>query len=138
MEIKLNSRHVHPWIFMVLIIPFGVVSGYVAVTLACQLQRSGVSVGQIAALVALGVLPHTWKFFWAPVIDVTLNQKKWHLLRVTTPFLKKSCVFSGTTRSGWCLSTGRRCPNHSPPTRFSNQGVGLGHEESGRGRCPGA
>ncbi|MFI5381286.1 MAG: MFS transporter, partial [Tepidisphaerales bacterium] len=76
----MSSRHVHPWVFMVLIIPFGVVSGYVAVTLAYQLQRTGVSVGQIAALVALGVLPHTWKFFWAPVIDVTLNQKKWYLL----------------------------------------------------------
>ncbi len=64
---------------MVLIIPFGVVFGYVAVTLAYQLKQSGASVGQVAALAALGVLPHTWKFFWAPVIDLTWNQKKWYL-----------------------------------------------------------
>ncbi len=76
----MSSRHVHPWVFMVLIIPFGVVSGYVSVTLAYQLKQAGVSVGQVAGLVALSVLPHTWKFFWAPVIDATLDQKKWYLL----------------------------------------------------------
>ena len=76
----MNSRHVHPWVFMVLIIPFGVVSGYVSVTLAYQLKQAGVSVGQVAGLVALSVLPHTWKFFWAPVIDTTLDQKQWYLL----------------------------------------------------------
>jgi PAT family beta-lactamase induction signal transducer AmpG len=65
---------------MVLIAPFGVVSGYVMVTLAYQLKQAGVSVGQVAGLVALSVLPHTWKFFWAPVIDATLDQKKWYLL----------------------------------------------------------
>ena len=65
---------------MILIIPFGVVSGYIGVTLAFQLTRSGVSVGPVAALMALAILPNTWKFFWAPVIDVTLSQKKWYLI----------------------------------------------------------
>ena len=59
----MNPRHIHPWVFMVLIIPFGVVSGYVSVTLAYQLKQAGASVGQIAALVAIGVLPQTWTFF---------------------------------------------------------------------------
>jgi len=76
----MNSRRVHPWLFMILIIPFGVVSGYASVTLAYQLKAAGVAVGPIAALVALSVLPHTWKFFWAPIIDVTLSQKQWYLL----------------------------------------------------------
>ena len=76
----MNSRHVHPWVFMVLIIPFGVVSGYVSVTLAYQLKQAGASVAQIAALVAVGVLPQTWKFFWAPVVDITLTQKRWYIL----------------------------------------------------------
>jgi len=65
---------------MVLIIPFGVVGGYVSVTLAYQLKLAGASVSQIAALVALGVLPQTWKFFWAPVVDITLTQKRWYVL----------------------------------------------------------
>ncbi len=76
----MSPRHTHPWVFMVLFIPFGVVSGYVSVTLAYQLRLCHVSVVDITALAALGVLPHAWKFFWAPVIDVTLSQKAWYLI----------------------------------------------------------
>lgn len=76
----MNSRPVHPWLFMVLVTPFGVVSGYIGVTLAYQLRQVGVPVAAVAAMVALSVLPNTWKFFWAPVIDLTLTQKKWHVL----------------------------------------------------------
>jgi len=65
---------------MVLIVPFGVAGGYVSVTLAYQLKQTGASVEQIAALCALGVLPQTWKFFWAPVVDLTLTQKHWYLI----------------------------------------------------------
>ena len=64
---------------MALIIPFGVVGGYVSVTLAYQLKQAGASVEQITALVALSVLPQMWKFFWAPVVDITLNQKTWYI-----------------------------------------------------------
>ncbi|TPW01570.1 MAG: major facilitator transporter, partial [bacterium] len=73
-----SSRHIHPWVFMVLIIPFGVVSGYVTVAIAYYLKQAGVSVGQVAGIVALALLPHTWKFLWAPVIDATLSQKTWY------------------------------------------------------------
>jgi MFS family permease len=65
---------------MVLIIPFGVMSGYLSVPIAYHLRQAGVSVAQIAAIVALGLLPHTWKFLWAPVTDTTLSQKKWYLI----------------------------------------------------------
>jgi MFS family permease len=26
------------------------------------------------------VLPQTWKFFWAPVVDITLTQKRWYII----------------------------------------------------------
>ena len=61
-------------------IPFGVVSGYASVTLGSQLGRAGVSMEKILALGALGTLPHTLKFFWSPLVDVTLSQKKWYVL----------------------------------------------------------
>jgi len=77
---KMSSRRVHPWVFMVLIIPFGVVSGYFTVTLAYELKQAGVSVAKIATLGSLVLLPQTWKFFWAPVVDLTLNQKKWYVI----------------------------------------------------------
>ena len=65
---------------MILIIPFGVASGYVTVALEYQFKEAGVSVVQLASLAALTVLPHTWKFFWAPVVDATLDPKRWYLI----------------------------------------------------------
>jgi PAT family beta-lactamase induction signal transducer AmpG len=95
---SMKPRHIHPWVFMVLITPFGVVGGYVSVTLAYQLKLAGVSVSQIAALVALTILPQTWKFFWAPVVDLTLTQKKWYILAGVL------CAV-GTAAMGWLPAT---------------------------------
>lgn len=106
------SRHIHPWVFMVLIIPFGVVSGYIGVTLAYQLTRAGVTVGQVAALVALTVLPNTWKFFWVPVVDLTLNQKKWYVLAGLSSALGIAAMGFFSARS--CISCGHRFMR-SPP-----------------------
>ena len=60
--------------------PFGVASGYVTVTLAWQLQASGMATGATAALVALSVWPQTWKVLWAPLVDTTLGLKRWHAI----------------------------------------------------------
>lgn len=76
----MTPRRIHPSTFLALYVPFGVVPGYVAVTLAYQRKQAGASVEQITALASLSLLPHTWKFFWAPVVDSTLSQKKWYLL----------------------------------------------------------
>ncbi len=78
--VTMSSRRVHPWVFMILYIPFGVGFGYIVVTLAYQLKQAGASVAQIATLVSLFSLPNIWKFFWAPVVDITLTQKKWYVL----------------------------------------------------------
>ena len=76
----MTARHVHPSAFMFLIAPFGAMFGYVSVTVAWQLKAAGVSVGQVAWIVGLMLLPHTWKFLWAPITDSTLTQKKWYLI----------------------------------------------------------
>ena len=78
-----SAPHVHPWAFMVLIIPFGVVSGYLTVAIAWQLKQAGLSVEQVAGIIALSYIPHVWKFLWAPIADSTLTQKRWHLLATT-------------------------------------------------------
>ncbi|MGA9752702.1 MAG: MFS transporter [Acidobacteriota bacterium] len=75
-----SPRRVHPWVFMVLIAPFGVMSGYLSVAVGYLLVHAGVSVAAVAGLVALGLLPHTWKFLWAPIADTTLSRKSWYLL----------------------------------------------------------
>src|SRR5207244_11910572 len=76
----MTQHRVHPWVFMVLILPFGVIGGYLQVAIAYLLARSGVPVAQVAALVAVGLLPHTWKFAWAPIADTTLSRKSWYVI----------------------------------------------------------
>jgi len=75
-----TPRRFHPWVFLVLILPFGVVNGYTVVTLAYELRAAGVDVGPITMMIAWSILPQTWKFFWGPVVDITLNQRKWYLI----------------------------------------------------------
>lgn len=65
---------------MFLIAPFGVMGGFLTVAVAYVLARGGLSVTQVASIVALGLLPHTWKFAWAPIADTTLTRKTWYVL----------------------------------------------------------
>ena len=65
---------------MFLIVPFGAMGGYLSVAIGYQLTQAGVSVEQVAALVAFSYIPQTWKFLWAPVADTTLSRKMWYVL----------------------------------------------------------
>ncbi len=74
----------HPGVFMILIVPFGMLSGFLTVAVAYELLQAGVSVEQIAGLIALSFVPHTWKFLWAPLADITLGRKSWYVLAAVT------------------------------------------------------
>ncbi len=65
---------------MFLILPFGVMAGYVTVALAYLFSKAGIPVAQVAALVAVSIVPHTWKFMWAPLVDATFSRKKWYAI----------------------------------------------------------
>jgi hypothetical protein len=54
----------HPFIYLLLILPFGASSGFVTVTLAYQLTQGGVDAAQVATVIAADLLPQTWKFLW--------------------------------------------------------------------------
>ena len=79
-ELVTLHRPVHPSLFSLLIFPFGIITGYVSVTLAFLFSKEGISVDKVAALVAAAVLPHIFKFIWAPLLDTTLSLKKWYLI----------------------------------------------------------
>ena len=72
----------HPFLYTVLIVPFGVSSGFVSVALAFLATRNGLTVEQGALLVAAHLFPNVWKFFWAPIADKTLTRKRWYVLSV--------------------------------------------------------
>ena len=65
---------------MILFTPYGIATGYVSVTLGYTLTHAGVSVADVATVVAIGLVPQTWKVLWAPIIDTTLTRKRWYLM----------------------------------------------------------
>ncbi|MGA2551988.1 MAG: MFS transporter [Burkholderiaceae bacterium] len=77
----------HPVVFLVLVTPFGVMSGYLTVALTYLLSKAGLSVEEIASLIFVSFLPQTWKFLWAPVPDTTLSRKTWYLIAAVTSAL---------------------------------------------------
>lgn len=74
------ARSTHPVVYLVLIIPFGAMTGYVGVALGYLLAQAGVNAQHIAGLIAVYFLPQTWKFLWAPITDITLSRKSWYVL----------------------------------------------------------
>src|SRR4051812_4155917 len=86
MHTDLVPRPPHPLVYTILIVPFGAVGGYVQVAMAFLATRFGLTVEDAAVLIAVGMLPHVWKFFWAPITDTTpppLTRKRWYLLSVS-------------------------------------------------------
>ncbi|WP_271009801.1 MFS transporter [Paucibacter sp. B51] len=75
-----ERRTLHPSFFMFLIAPFGATTGYTAVCLAYLLTQAQVGAESVAGLLALAYLPQTWKFLWAPVVDLSLSRKTWYVL----------------------------------------------------------
>jgi MFS family permease len=65
---------------MFLFIPFGIMAGYVSVTIAFMFTKAGIPLEQVAPLVAVTLLPNILKFIWAPLVDTTLSVKKWYII----------------------------------------------------------
>lgn len=69
--------------FAFLYFPFGLMVGVPSVALGYLVTRAGLPVSVAAAMVGSAFLPHSWKFLWAPVGDLTLTRKRWWWLAVT-------------------------------------------------------
>ncbi len=79
------ARHyTHPLVFLLLIIPFGAVSGFLTVTIAYLLGKAGVDALTISVLTGLSFLPHTFKFVYAPIVDLCWKRKHWFVLSSIT------------------------------------------------------
>jgi PAT family beta-lactamase induction signal transducer AmpG len=79
-----NRAATRPFTFFFLVLPFGISSGYVSITLPFVLTRAGFSVALAASVVALGVSANLWRFLWGPVADLTLTARRWYLLGLGT------------------------------------------------------
>lgn len=70
----------HPAVFAATYLPFGCCNGFAQVALAFLATRSGLTVEQGALLIAAESFPQVWKFFWAPICDITLTRRTWYLI----------------------------------------------------------
>src|SRR5438270_6122386 len=74
----------HPFVFFFLVLPYGISSGFVSITLPFILTRVGFSVALAASFVAIGVSANLWRFLWGPVAALTLTARRWYLLGLGT------------------------------------------------------
>ncbi|MCB9207366.1 MAG: MFS transporter [Ignavibacteriales bacterium] len=74
------EKHPHPSVFMFLFLPFGVMSGYVTVTIGYLLTKAGIPLEQVAPIIGMTLLPNIFKFVWAPLVDTTLTVKRWYII----------------------------------------------------------
>jgi MFS transporter, PAT family, beta-lactamase induction signal transducer AmpG len=65
---------------MFLFLPFGVLYGYVSVTIGFLLTKAGISLAFVAPVISVALLPNIFKFIWAPLVDTTLTVKKWYII----------------------------------------------------------
>ena len=73
-----------PVTFFFLVLPYGISSGFVSITLPFILTRAGFSVAMAASIAAVGVAANLWRFLWGPVADLTLSARRWYLLGLAT------------------------------------------------------
>ncbi len=95
-----------PWAFLLLAMPFGAQGGFLTVTLAFGLEKAGVAADTIATLIALSYLPHTWKFAWAPLVDLTWTRRRWYAASTAvTATGVAAMAWWGTDATHWGLLT---------------------------------
>jgi PAT family beta-lactamase induction signal transducer AmpG len=69
-----------PWLFLPLILPGGIYSGFTITALPFLLGQAGVPVEKIANIGSLLYVPTIFYFFWAPLVDMKLRRRTWLVL----------------------------------------------------------
>jgi MFS family permease len=73
-----------PFAFFFLVLPYGISSGFVSITLPFFLTKAGFSVAAAGAIAAVAVSANLWLFLWGPLADLTFTPKRWYLIGLTT------------------------------------------------------
>ncbi|PYK42170.1 MAG: hypothetical protein DME46_12160, partial [Verrucomicrobia bacterium] len=83
-EFRRARQSTAPVTFFFLVLPYGISSGFVSITLPFVLTRAGFSVAMASSIVALGVSANLWRFLWGPIADLTLTARRWYFLGLGT------------------------------------------------------
>jgi PAT family beta-lactamase induction signal transducer AmpG len=103
-EHVMPTTKLRPVLYAMLFMPMGITNGYTVVALAYLLAQAGVSVGLIAGLVGLSLLPSIWRAVWAPLVDTTLSVRGWYLISTAASGLLMAATgFIPVSRSNFGL-----------------------------------
>lgn len=69
----------HPFVWTVLYLPFGALSGFVTVPLTYHATQNGLSISEGALLTGAQLVSQWLKWTWAPAVDVTATPKRWYV-----------------------------------------------------------
>src|SRR5579863_140034 len=81
-----------PWLFSILILPFGIMVGLNFTPLPFLLAQAGVPVDHIARIFSIAPLPGVLLFLWSPIVDVKLRRRTW-LAIATLATAASVCVY---------------------------------------------
>ncbi len=76
------QRRLHPVVWMILVLPFGIAVGYLQVAVPYVLRLRGLEMGVIGALSFAANQPHSFKVLWAPLLDIGWPRRNWYVLTV--------------------------------------------------------
>lgn len=93
-----HPKFTKPFSIFLLMLPNGIIQGFVFVTLPYVLTHNGFSVAQAAAIVAVGASASLFRFVLGPVVDVSLSLRKWYLMSIIA-IVSALLVLSFTTYS---------------------------------------
>jgi MFS family permease len=74
------QRAPHPFVWTILYLPFGALSGFVTVALTFLATEHGLSISEGALLNGAQMLTQWLKWIWAPIVDVTLTPRRWYVI----------------------------------------------------------
>lgn len=92
-----------PWLFLLLILPGGVYSGFYQTPMPFLLGKAGVAVDKIANIESLLQIPPIVYFLWAPLVDMRLRRRTW---LVVAAFVSAVCLGAAVPLVGAAHLTG--------------------------------
>ncbi|MGZ3416426.1 MAG: MFS transporter [Polyangiales bacterium] len=94
----------HPALFGLLILPFGMITGYCGVTLPRLFELEGQTTTAIAAFQAVALQPHSFKFMIEPTLDARWAKRSWFIWAIAiTAIMLPLAVFVRAWHTGMTL-----------------------------------
>lgn len=75
-----TRRYTAPFLFGVIELPFSAAVGMLQMAVPFWLAKQGLSIAEIAAVSAIGFMPHAWKFAWMPLLDTGWRRRTWFFI----------------------------------------------------------